>query len=1007
MPENYSNYFKKTTQMCSLAPLAFFIQMHTTHAATPLGQGIYYDNSQITKLAQKYPTRVSKDAGYPLIGNYSTLKSLFRGSQFGLTNKPITTGMWWTPLLAVDKPAGQIQDSDYLSPLLMLPNPLTVSVSEKGITMGIPLQRSNSDRVHSDRGYDNTLDVTVSTGDLTGKAPLVSDYSDWMVKAQWANNNVPLLTANIIEGSPFIFIEKKNNQPTTYLQFNNSQEAKLLTQVKGASLFKTKNATDGIYHYYAYFSNPNRAINSWKNTSGVVIVPVNQGGSGAIVPATVINISDPERYSSMAAIPAASDGDAIALMEQLQAYAYTIIHNTTIAYEYDKANSVVLTHFNFATQTVYENPALKNQTVVMVYPWQIKNMSNESKANCLLQDECASTKGTIQTLKGTMHLYAVPANTSQTASFTTEIPFRGVLPVLPNQLSQDELAKIGSYSFTMPADAHLDSKNPWTDTYATGKLLSREAQLIKIADRLMNAGSIPSPKYKEARDTLLKQLKGQVTSFLTGLNYTDACPGGASDCARSEGSWFYAYNSEWNTMLGFPSGFFTATTLTDHAFHWGYLLDAAATIAQFDKSWAQQYGAMVNLLIRDVCNYKYNEDSSEATRFPHFRSFDPYAGLSSALGMPYSFDNVNEEDSAEFMNLAQAIILWGVNTQGINFAGDNTTPESLLETGLYLYATEGEGLNHYHFNQHPASGVFPSGWSNSSTGQNYLVVGNVWGGKQDRSTYFCAAQPCYYQNLASNTLPITSGSFYLGYDPDFVNQVYSQDAKNPCSGDASNSAYCATLLKYLALGNATSASQYYSQYFDLQANTPDPGESKPSIYYWIHNLKNLGHLNKNVIADTPAYAAFGSGNSLYVAAYNGASTAKTVRFFSDGAQACTLDSIPPGATQAKRCAGEEPPIPPSTQFSFMLYVGYPFKSVVVNNSIMCPEPVTKNPACLLKNIVSASTMTIAGSNGNLCTLTIGSDGSVTPVSTKSKGCSINSQPATPTKAGSINLPGGF
>ncbi|MCW8408900.1 glycosyl hydrolase [Legionella sp. PATHC035] len=999
-----SNPFKIIKKVLPVTTFAILTQ--SVLAATPLGHGIYYDEQQIQKLAQKYPSRVSKDAGYPLINNYSTLKSDFKGSHFGLSNKPITTGHWWTPLLAVDKPIGQMQNSDYLNPSLLLPNPLTVRLTEKGISIGIPLQNAKVDNVHVDRGYDNTLDVTVTTGDLIGTAPLVADYSDWMVTVGWANNNVPLLSASVIEGSPFIFVEKKNNQTTSYLQINNSQDAKLISQEKGMSLFKTKNASDQRYRYYAYFSNPDAAISPWKTSSGAVITPVNQGGSGTITPNTAIQNSDSNRFFSVAAIPADSDASALNVASLYKPYAATFIKNTWISYEYDKKNSNVITHFNFDAQTVYANGSLKQQPLVLLYPWQVKNLNSSEKANCIFQDNCTGSLGTIQTLKGTMHSFAVPAGTEAKFSFTTEVPFHGVLPVLPNHLSPAEVEKIGGYSFTLPPDPHLDAKNPWTDTYATGKLLSREAQLIKIAHVLMEASPSPSTSpYKKIRDDLLSDLKKQVTSFLTGLDFTDPCPGGTSDCIRPEGSWFYSYNPQWNTMIGFPSGFFTATTLTDHPFHWGYLVDGAATIAQFDKTWAQEYGAMVNLIIRDISNYKYPDNSGETTQFPHFRSFDPYAGLSSALGMPYSFDNVNEEDSAEFMNFAQAIILWGLNTEGVTFEGDTTSPQTLMETGLYLYTTEEQGLNHYHFNQNPNSGVFPNGWSNTSSGQNYLLVGNVWGGKLDRSTYFCAAQPCYYQNLASNTLPISAGSLYLGSDPHFVVRAYTEDAKNPCSGDASNSAYCGTLLKYLALGDPANASLYYTRYFDEQANTPDPGESKPSIYYWIQNLKSLGTLNTSISADSPAYAAFGTGDTLYVAAYNNGTANKTVNFYQNGTFLCHLENIVPGQIAGSICNKVDPP-PPAAQFSYMVYVGYPFSPVLINKEITCPDPVTKQPACLATNNANA-TMTIAGSNGHLCTLAIRTDGGVTVITDNSKGCYINSTPATPDKPGNINLPGGF
>ncbi|MDP3268707.1 MAG: glycosyl hydrolase [Legionella sp.] len=989
-----------------LTPLAYG---DLSHAATQLGQGMYYDQSQISKLAQQYPSRVSKDAGYPLINNYSTLKSVFRGSQYGLANKLITSGLWWTPFLAVDKNATQIRDSDYLSPLMVIPNPLTVRANDSGISMGIPLQKPIVDNVHVDRGYENTLDLTFTTGDLTGTAPLVADYSDWMVKVQWANNNAPLLAATFVEGSPFVFVEKKNSQPTTFLRFNNSQDVKLISQTAGISLFKTRNATETTYRYYAVFTNPSAAINSWKTSSGAVITPINRGGSGNVVPSTQINLADAGTYFSVAVIPATSDADATNLGTQFQAYAYTFINKTTVTYQYNKSSAKVITDFNFITQTVYP-AAVKKQPLVMLYPWQIKNLPAADKVNCLMQDECASDAGTVKTLKGTMHLYAAATSADNTASFRTEVPFNGVLPALPNGLSQTELDKLGNYSFTVPATAQLDASNPWTDTYATGKLLSREAQLIKIAHVLTGSATNPNTKYQKIRDDLLKNLKAQVTSFLTGLNYTSTCPGGAADCPRSEGAWFFTYNDDWHTMMGFPSGFFTATTLTDHAFHWGYIIDGAATIAQFDKTWAQQYGGMVNLIIRDVWNYKFeSQASNDAVTLPHFRGFDPYSAISSALGMPYSLDNINEEDSAEFMNLAQAVILWGLNTEGVTFEGDDTTSQSLVDAGTYLYTTEEQGLNHYHFNQNPDSGVFPTGWSNTGTGQTYLTVGNVWGGKLDRSTYFCAAQPCYYQGIASNTLPISAGSLYLGSNPDFVNRNYVQDAKNPCSGDATNSAYCGTLLKYLALGDPTKALQYYTQYFDTQNNTPDPGESKPSIYYWIQNFKNLGTLNTQLRADTPAFAAFGSGTTTYVAAYNHENQARKVNFYRDGTLACSLENIQPGEIKSGICgAVVEPPQPPQTgPFSYTVYLGYPFKAVTINNTITCPDPVTKHPACLVKNIAGDSTMTISGSNGNLCTLAISAAGAVSPITSKSKGCSINSSPSTPTKAGTINLPGNF
>lgn len=992
---------RKTSLFYAIAGLCC---LNSAFAATQLGSGLYYDESQITKLAQQYPARVSKDAGYPLIDNYSSIKSSFRGSQYNLNGKPIISGMWWTPLLAVDKPAAEMKDSDYLSPMMLIQHPLMVRLNEQGFSFGIPMQTPLVDDVHMDRGYENVLDVTVSTNDLAGTAPLVADYSDWMVKARWARNNDSLLAVNIVEGSPFVFLDKSKSQ-STYLTFNNSQDAVLIAQANGMSLFKTKNATPGSdYRYYAVFTNPAQGTIAWKNKEGASIVPTSQGGSGKVVPSEQISLADKSRYMSVATIPSKTDSDAINLANQMKNYAYTNIIETKISYQYDQASAVLKTNFNYRTEQMYPNNVLSTKALTMLLPWQIDNMDQATKANCLIKDNCASKNNIVATLKGDMHLFVIPTNAANQSVFSTQIAYNGILPVLPNTLGNNDLTKIKTYNFINQPDPHLDASNPWTDTYATGKLFSRNAQLIKIANQLVKTDA----SYEQTKNTLLKDLKAQMTSFLTGLNYTAACPGGASDCSRAEGAWFITYNKKWQSVMAFPSGFFTATMLTDHPFHWGYIIDAAATIAQFDKAWAKQYGGMINLLIRDIYNYKYGSESSADPKLPHFRSFDPYTGLSSVLGMPYSLDNVNEEDSAEFMNLAQGIILWGLNTQGVSFDGDNTTSQALIDTGVYLYATEGQALNYYHFNQHKNSGVYPANWTNTSTGQTYLMIGNVWGGKSDRSTYFCAGQPCYYQNLASNTLPLTSGSFYLGYDASFVNDVYMKDAKNPCSGDVKNSAYCGTLIKYLALGDANKASDYFRNYFDAQANIPDPGESLPSIFYWIQSLKNLGNLNASVTANTPAYAAFGAGEKLYVAAYNASSQPKSVNFYQQGKTICNL-SLAANETKGVYCQGGNPtdPTDPVTSFAYRVYLGWPFKPVLINNQYKCPDPVTGSPACLIEKVPAPSTMTIKGSEGNLCTIAIDAKGAMVVSEKQSKNCFINTQSPTPTVPANINLPSGF
>jgi endoglucanase Acf2 len=230
----------------------------------------------------------------------------------------------------------------------------------------------------------------------------------------------------------------------------------------------------------------------------------------------------------------------------------------------------------------------------------------------------------------------------------------------------------------------------------------------------------------------------------------------------------------------------------------------------------------------------------------------------------------------------------------------------LRDLGLYLYTTEQQALSYYHFNQHPNAGVFPLNWVNPETGQKNLVIGNVWSGKLDRSTYFCAGQQsCYYENLASNTFPMTPGSFYLGLDANFVLSAYKDDAKNPCStsdNDLNKSAYCASLLKYLALGDANEAQINFNTYFNKGKNNIDPGNTMVDTYYWIANLQHLGNVNTKLVADVPTYAVFGTEANPIVSGYNGTHQPVDIHFFNaDGSNRCVIANVQPGAMQTQVC----------------------------------------------------------------------------------------------------------
>jgi hypothetical protein len=99
--------------------------------------------------------------------------------------------------------------------------------------------------------------------------------------------------------------------------------------------------------------------------------------------------------------------------------------------------------------------------------------------------------------------------------------------------------------------------------------------------------------------------------------------------------------------------------------------------------------------------------------------------------------------------------------------------------------------------------------------------------------------------------------------------------------------------------------------------------------------------------------------------------------------------------------------PPSQQaYAYTVYVGSPFSPVLINSSITCPNPKNDSPACLVSNQIEGQHITIKGSGSHLCDLTIQPQGGIV-INSNSNGCNINSTPATPAKAGVINLPSKF
>ena len=421
------------------------------------------------------------------------------------------------------------------------------------------------------------------------------------------------------------------------------------------------------------------------------------------------------------------------------------------------------------------------------------------------------TSYTYNSPRGLMKLY-------EGSTFTTEMMFSGILPTLPD---------IGDYnraqllSFIQEAATETLTSEP---TYQSGKSMGRFSRLVHIADQL---GAISE------RNHFLSEIKIRLEDWLTA--------GGSQE---------YSYNENWDVLTGYPSGFGASSEINDHHFHSGYAIMAAATIAQYDSVWASQenWGGMVNLLIKDANNWDRNDP-----QFPFLRTHDAYAGHSWAAGHADFAEGNNQESSSESMNFSTAVFLWG----------DLTNQQEIRDLGIFLNTTEASAIEHYWFDVDDQ--VFPDNYDKKA-------LGIVWGNKGSHTTWF-GNRPEFIHGI--NFLPITSGSLYLGRNPEYIQTNY--DAMVSELG-GQPTMWKDVFWEYLALSDPDQALSYY---IADPGYEPFDGESKAHTLHWLYNIKKMGRFNTDISADIPTYSVFvtPSDDTTYVA-YNSGPVEKVVNFSS-------------------------------------------------------------------------------------------------------------------------------
>jgi endoglucanase Acf2 len=266
---------------------------------------------------------------------------------------------------------------------------------------------------------------------------------------------------------------------------------------------------------------------------------------------------------------------------------------------------------------------------------------------------------------------------------------------------------------------------------------------------------------------------------------------------------------------------------------------------QFEPGWSEDWGDMINILIRDAASYDRNDED-----FPFLRNFSPYAGHSWANGFA-TFPNGNDQEStSESMQFASSLIHWGTITEN----------DEIRDLGIYIYTTEQTAVEEYWFdinNENFAASTAPFS-------QGYSLVSRVWGNSFDNGTFWTSDIAASY---GIELYPIHGGSLYLGHQQDYASSLWNEMTSNTgiLNNEENPNLWHDTYWKYLSLTDAQAA-------IDLYDSNPNRalkfGISDAQTYHWLHSMNALGQIDASITSDCPISAAFINDGELTYVAHN-------------------------------------------------------------------------------------------------------------------------------------------
>lgn len=546
---------------------------------------------------------------------------------------------------------------------------------------------------------------------------LVESYSDWGVVASVHDkSNANQLTMTAANGSPYVWFERTKGSAAFEIWVGGTAQkgAKQgdFTMVSNSGtvmIVKIRNYFAGQYNppgntsvpsdsYFAIEADKGtwkqekqfqQQLAFFKNTSAssVIVTALPHNTIGTPAPGQISPMIAWKTLEPYACLKTTSTKLLVPTPAQK-----TTVNGQTITLGYDAANAVVTGELQVTTQSVQGFKCSQSKPFQLFFPHHGKSLVDAQKNQIFTQQPVPLWNS----LMGPVMGYVGDTMFLQNST-------KGIMPIMPSVAIDDPGITNPTNSNQTAAEDIYDTLKTWyfleeptTGGQHTGSFTRQPGSYMGVgANTYLNASSTPrelivvadqlaqtsNPKIKGVVDPQLGKSKDQVAAEMRDFIL--------HSLEEQVGQWFdvysanlLEYNTAFNTIVGYPTGFLAVQHLNDHNLHYGYFLRAAAEIGRYDPVWLATYGPIVREMMLDVAAF-----DNGASGYPQLRNFNPYYGHSWADGSAYG--GTNQESNSEAINFEIGMIE----------LGEELGKPEWRDLGLYLYEQEILAAEQYYFNQ--------------------------------------------------------------------------------------------------------------------------------------------------------------------------------------------------------------------------------------------------------------------------------------------------------------------